>query len=57
MPVDRIEWAASVEEGIDRGLAGIPAGGTLYALPTYTAMIELREIASRRHYAESPWET
>jgi UDP-N-acetylmuramyl tripeptide synthase len=57
VPGDRIELVETVEQGIDRGLAGIPNGGTLYALPTYTAMLELRAIASKRHYAESFWKT
>jgi hypothetical protein len=57
VPADRIELVESVEEGIDRGLAGIPDGGTLYALPTYTALIELREMAVKRRYADSFWET
>lgn len=57
VPSERIELVESVEQGIDRGLAGLPDGGTLYALPTYTAMMELRAIAARRRYAESFWET
>lgn len=57
VPTNRIEQVESIEEGIDRGLASIPDDGTLYALPTYTAMIELRAIAARRRYAASFWET
>ncbi|HUX19699.1 MAG TPA: Mur ligase family protein [Spirochaetia bacterium] len=56
VPADRIELVETVEQGIDRGLAGTPDGRTLYALPTYTAMLELRAIAAKRHYAESFWE-
>jgi UDP-N-acetylmuramyl tripeptide synthase len=31
------------------------AGGTLYALPTYTAMLQLRELLARRGEASSSW--
>lgn len=57
VPLEGIEQVESVKQGIDQGLAQIPEGETLYALPTYTAMLELREIAARRRYAASFWKT
>ena len=43
------------EAALDAALAGAPAGGALYALPTYTAMLGLREILVRRGVAEAFW--
>jgi UDP-N-acetylmuramyl tripeptide synthase len=42
-----------VERSLDAALAGAD-GRPLYALPTYTALIELRELLARRGWA-SPW--
>jgi UDP-N-acetylmuramyl tripeptide synthase len=36
---------------LDAALAGAPAGGRLYALPTYTALLELRDLLARRGLA------
>jgi UDP-N-acetylmuramyl tripeptide synthase len=38
---------------LDRAVAGTPAGGRLFALPTYTAMLALREELVRRGVAGS----
>lgn len=43
------------EAALGAALAGAPAGGTLYALPTYTAMLGLREVLVRRGVAEAFW--
>jgi UDP-N-acetylmuramyl tripeptide synthase len=47
----------SVEPAIDRALdhALTRARGALYALPTYTAMLALRELLARRGAAASSW--
>ena len=42
-----------VERGLDRALAA--GDGPLYALPTYTALLELRELLARRGQAEEYW--
>jgi UDP-N-acetylmuramyl tripeptide synthase len=51
------EAAIAVEPGLgralDAALAGAPAGGRLFALPTYTAMLGLREELVRRGVAGS----
>ncbi len=43
---DRIEVVDDLEAGLDAALDG--AGERLYAMPTYTAMLALREILSKR---------
>lgn len=57
VPVDRLRQAESLERLLDAGLAEVPSGGTLYVLPTYTAMLELRALVSRRGYASRFWES
>ena len=42
-----------VERGLDRALAR--GDGPLYALPTYTALLELRELLTRRGQAKEYW--
>jgi len=51
-----IEVVPSLEEALDRGLERTPAGGELVALPTYTAMLALRELVSRRGFVRPYWE-
>jgi lipid II isoglutaminyl synthase (glutamine-hydrolysing) len=50
-----IEGDISVEPAIARSIVGsleaMPAGGTLYVLPTYTAMLEAKENLARRGLA------
>ena len=40
---------------IDAALAEVPPGGTLYVLPTYTAMLELRAVLVARGAADAFW--
>lgn len=51
VPVERETRAA-----LDRALAVTPAGGTLYVLPTYTAMLEVRELLAKRGGGKRFWE-
>ena len=44
------------EEALDRGLALTPPGGELVLLPTYTAMLALREIVAGRGHVRPYWE-
>jgi hypothetical protein len=46
----------SLEDALDRALALTPAGGELAALPTYTAMLALRDLVARRGFARPYWE-
>jgi UDP-N-acetylmuramyl tripeptide synthase len=41
---------------LDLALERLPAGATLYALPTYTAMLELRAELARRGWVRPFWE-
>jgi UDP-N-acetylmuramyl tripeptide synthase len=43
----------SISRSLDRALAG--ADGRLFALPTYTALLELRELLARRGFAARYW--
>ena len=44
------------EQALDRGLELTPAGGELAALPTYTAMLALRDLVARRGFVRPYWE-
>jgi UDP-N-acetylmuramyl tripeptide synthase len=52
-PTDSIEVVAAIEESLDTAVAG--ADGRLFALPTYTALLELRKLLSDRGLAEEFW--
>jgi lipid II isoglutaminyl synthase (glutamine-hydrolysing) len=51
-----IEVVPRLEAALDRGLELTAAGGQLVALPTYTAMLALRDIVARRGYVRPYWE-
>jgi UDP-N-acetylmuramyl tripeptide synthase len=51
-----IEVVPSLEAALDRGLELIPPGGELIVLPTYTAMLGLRQIVSERGFVRPYWE-
>ncbi len=51
LPVER-DTAAALRRGID----ATPAGGTLWVIPTYTAMLEVRELLAKRGGARRFWE-
>jgi UDP-N-acetylmuramyl tripeptide synthase len=55
-PRDRIELTPDLEEALDRGLALTGHGEDLVVLPTYTAMLALRAIATRRGLTRPYWE-
>ena len=48
----RLRVIEGVEAGLDDALAAAPAGTPLYTIPTYTALLELRELLSRRGAAK-----
>jgi UDP-N-acetylmuramyl tripeptide synthase len=52
----RIEVVPELEPALDRALELTPPGAELAALPTYTAMLALREIVARRGHARPYWE-
>jgi UDP-N-acetylmuramyl tripeptide synthase len=53
VPEAAIEVEPALGAALDLALGGAPSGGRLFALPTYTAMLELREELVRRGVAGS----
>ena len=53
LPADRLMVVDDLEAGLDRALRG--GEGPLYVVPTYTALLELRELLTRRGQAEAYW--
>ncbi|MGH2965524.1 MAG: MurT ligase domain-containing protein, partial [Solirubrobacterales bacterium] len=53
MPSHLIEVEHSIDRSLDRAIA--EANGSLFALPTYTALLELRNLLSRRGLAPTFW--
>jgi UDP-N-acetylmuramyl tripeptide synthase len=51
-----IEVVPDLEAALDRGLALTGDGERLVALPTYTAMLALRDIVARRGFVRQYWE-
>jgi len=56
LAADAIEVVPSLEDALDRALELTPPGGELAALPTYTAMLALRDLVARRGFARPYWE-
>ncbi|HMO01087.1 MAG TPA: MurT ligase domain-containing protein [Miltoncostaeaceae bacterium] len=52
---DRMTVLPDPEAALDHAVATVPPGGTLYVLPTYTAMLGLRETLVLRGVAEAFW--
>jgi len=52
---ERVTVLERPEAALDAALAALPDGRTLYVLPTYTAMLGLREVLVRRGAAEAFW--
>ena len=52
---DRLEVLSSLERALDRGLDLVEAGDELVVLPTYTAMLALRGILTRRGLVPAYW--
>ena len=51
-----IDVVPDLEEALDRGLEATEPGGRLVLLPTYTAMLALRRIVTRRGLVRPYWE-
>ena len=49
-PVERLHVVEDLGTGLDHALEG--GRGPLYALPTYTALLELKDLLARRGHAE-----
>jgi len=57
MSPERIEVEPDLGRALDRGLEVAGAGGELFVLPTYTAMLALRRIAADRGLVRPFWES
>jgi UDP-N-acetylmuramyl tripeptide synthase len=55
-PEEQVEVVPDLELALDRGLELTPEGGELAVLPTYTAMLKLRAIATARGLTRPYWE-
>jgi UDP-N-acetylmuramyl tripeptide synthase len=53
---EHIAVEPNLARALDAALARLPDGATLYALPTYTAMLELRAELARRGWVRPFWE-
>ena len=53
VPTDRLHVVEDLATGLDHALAH--GSGPLYALPTYTALLELRGLLSDRGAAKEYW--
>jgi lipid II isoglutaminyl synthase (glutamine-hydrolysing) len=56
VPTERIEVVDAWGGAIDRAVGGVPAGGELVVLATYTAMLALRGELARRGHVPPFWE-
>jgi UDP-N-acetylmuramyl tripeptide synthase len=56
LPEERLEVVPELEPALDRGLELIEAGTDLVVLPTYTAMLELRGVLTRRGHVRPYWD-
>jgi lipid II isoglutaminyl synthase (glutamine-hydrolysing) len=56
LPQERLEVVPSLERALDRGLELIEAGTDLVVLPTYTAMLALRAILTKRGRVRPYWD-
>ena len=52
----RFEVRESLPEALDHAVAATPPGGVLYALPTYTALLDLRAELVRRGVTHDFWQ-
>lgn len=52
----RLQVEADLGRALQQALEQVPAGEHLYVLPTYTAMLELREILHRQGRVQAFWE-
>ena len=53
---DAVDVVESLDEALSRGLELVPEGDRLVVLPTYTAMLALRAIATERGLVRPYWE-
>ncbi|HET7588694.1 MAG TPA: Mur ligase family protein [Solirubrobacterales bacterium] len=54
-PQEAIEVVPGIEASLDAAVAATGAGSSLFALPTYTALLELRKLLADRGLAQEFW--
>ena len=52
---ERLHVVPQLPAALDRALNAVPPGQSLYALPTYTALLELRDELARRGHVDQFW--
>jgi hypothetical protein len=56
VPAERLTpLPTDLREALDRFVTAIPEGGSGYILPTYTAMLDLRQILANMGAVDSFW--
>jgi UDP-N-acetylmuramyl tripeptide synthase len=56
LPAERLEVVPEIERALDRGLELVEAGTDLVVLPTYTAMLALRGVLTKRGAVRPYWD-
>jgi UDP-N-acetylmuramyl tripeptide synthase len=56
LDTDKLSVVEALGDALDAALGGLPPGHTLYLLPTYTAMLELRADLAARGWVRRFWE-
>src|SRR5438445_4851529 len=56
LPTDRLEVVTDWRQALERAAAATPPGETLFILPTYTAMLELRAVLTRDGALQPYWQ-
>jgi len=57
LDANRLTIAQDPARALDSALQQVPAGNSLFALPTYTAMLDLRAVLTQRGHTDPYWET
>jgi UDP-N-acetylmuramyl tripeptide synthase len=56
VPEDRLRVVGALPAALDAALSGAPSGAPVFALPTYTALLELRDELARRGHTGQFWD-
>jgi lipid II isoglutaminyl synthase (glutamine-hydrolysing) len=56
IPEERITHLRDLDDALDQFVEAVPEGKTAFILPTYTAMLRLRELLHKRGVVEMFWE-
>jgi UDP-N-acetylmuramyl tripeptide synthase len=56
LDTDKVSVVNALGDAVDAALGGVPHGQTLYLLPTYTAMLDLRALLAARGWVRPFWE-